>query len=108
MRVGSSWAMSPALKLRTREQQRDALLRTRRPRDCNTRALVECGAQRPLAETQRLLATCNARGDGSGPLDALEQCVRTSPLCRSGGPARRRARCVGPLSQQLERVSDLT
>src|SRR6185503_4951946 len=96
-------AISSALEFRTCEQQRDALLCAGSARNRDARALVESGAERPLAETQRLLATCNARRDGSSPLDALQQCIRAVPLRRRVRPTRRRARRVRPLSDQLVR-----
>src|SRR6185436_13617293 len=100
-------AISSALEFRTCEQQRDALLCAGSARNRDARALVESGAERPLAETQRLLATCNARRDGSSPLDALQQCIRAVPLRRRVRPTRRRARRVRPLSEQIERRGDL-
>ena len=107
MRVDRSCALSPALKFRTREQQRDALLRARGARNRDARALVERSAERSLAEIQRLLAARDARRDSAGPLDALQQRVRpvpvrracpaslrASPACTVAVPAARTARAI--------------
>jgi hypothetical protein len=56
---------SPALKLGTREQQRDALLRAGCACNGDTRALGERGAERSFAKMQRLFAARDACRDGT-------------------------------------------
>src|SRR5687768_6083215 len=94
----SVMCISPALKFRAREQQRQALLCAGGARNRDARALVERSAERLLTEIQRLLAACDTRRDGAGPLDSLQQRVRPVPVCRGIRPTCGRARRIGSLS----------